>query len=498
MPEADAAVPTPPRAGGPADERAADVRAADVRAAQSSANPSPETSLATWIAGLRSRDLPATVAERVRLLLLDAIASAIAGRTTVDAAAMLEVATTFAGEGEASVIGGGTRSLAGACLANGYQITAATVCDVHRPTLCHVTPEVVPPVLAVAETQDRGGDVIAALAAGLETTVRIGLAAGYPAMRARGWHSPGVVGPIGGAAAVASVLGLDPRSTRDAMALGASQAAGTFAGLGTAQVKLHQARGGVSGLLAGIAAAGGFDGSPRFLTAPDGGLFASYAEGGDPGRLTEGLGESWDLLGISLRRWPAASSLQAVVQASLGLAGGSTGGGPRGGGGNSGNGPEPGAVRSIRVGLPEGSYHLNGKAGWATQLSAFQSARYVAAVILHDRRCWLAQFDPGRLTDPVVAATAGRHVTVEVDPSVAGSGASVTWETRAGETLTERVDVPLGDPAAPLDWDDVLAKLGDAAAGGPLEGRTAAIAEAVSALDRGTSIRALTRLLRAD
>ena len=52
---------------------------------------------------------------------------------------------------EASVIGGGRLSLAGATLLNGYLITATTMCDVHRATMTHVTPEVIPPALAIAD-----------------------------------------------------------------------------------------------------------------------------------------------------------------------------------------------------------------------------------------------------------------------------------------------------------------------------------------------------------
>jgi 2-methylcitrate dehydratase PrpD len=444
---------------------------------------SPESQLASWVAGLARRDLAEPIADRVKLLLLDAIASALAGRSTVDAPAMESAARAFAGDGPSSVIGGGTLSLAGACLVNGYQITAATVCDVHRPTLCHVTPVVVPPALAVAETRDRsGGELIAALAAGLETTVRVGLAMGYPAFRARGWHSPGVVGPLGAAAAVASLLRLGPDAARDAIGLAGSQASGTFAGLGTAQVKFHQARGAVSGLLAGLVAEAGFDGAPRILTAPDGGLFTTYAEGGDPARLTDGLGEGWELLEISLRRWPAASSLQAVVQASLSLL--ATGD------------AQPGRVRSIRVRLPEGSYRLNGEATWDDQLGAFQSARYVAAVVLHDRRCWLDQFAVARLADPALDQFARERVTVEIDPALSPSGAAVTYEAPDGSRRTEVVAAPLGAPSAPLGWDEVVAKLGEATAGGAMAGRAGAIVEAVAGLDAAPSISALTKALR--
>src|SRR5918996_1008209 len=154
------------------------------------------------------------------------------------------LAAAIDGPRTSTVIAGPPHSLAGATLVNGYQITAVTVCDIHRPTLCHVTPEVVPPVLAVAEQRDLGGrDLLVAIAAGLETVVRVGAGMRYPSMRARGWHSPGVIGPFGGAAAVASLLGLDEARFQNALSLAGTQSAGTFAHWGTPTIKFHQTSG---------------------------------------------------------------------------------------------------------------------------------------------------------------------------------------------------------------------------------------------------------------
>ena len=107
---------------------------------------------------------------------------------------------------ESSVIGGGHLSLAGATLLNGYLVTAVTMCDVHRATMTHITPEIVPPALAIAERDGLSGrDLLVAIAAGCEVTTRIGIGLDYPAFRARGWHGPGILGPFGAAAAVGSL-----------------------------------------------------------------------------------------------------------------------------------------------------------------------------------------------------------------------------------------------------------------------------------------------------
>src|SRR4029077_4677013 len=128
---------------------------------------------------------------------------------------------------ESTVIGGDRLSLAGATLLNGYLITAVTMCDAHRPTMTHVTPEVVPPALAIAERDALSGrDLLVALATGFETTTRIGIGLDYPEFRKRGWHGPGVIGPFGAAAAVGRLRSFDAETMARAFGLAGSQAAG--------------------------------------------------------------------------------------------------------------------------------------------------------------------------------------------------------------------------------------------------------------------------------
>lgn len=446
---------------------------------------SPEARLAAFVVGPRPARLPRDVEVRVQHLLLDAIASALAGRQTVEIPAMTAAARALGDDRDTTVIGGGRLSLPGATLLNGYQVTAATVCDVHRPTLCHVTPVVVPPALAIAERERcTGAELVAALAAGFETTVRIGLGTGYPRFRARGWHSPGVVGPFGAAAAVARLLRLDETATRNALGFAGSQAAGTFAGLGSSQVKFHQARAGLSGLLAALVAAEGFDAGQRFLTATDGGLLSTYSDGGDPDRITAGLGERWELMDISMRRWPAASSLQPVIQAVFELI--------------EDPGVDIGRIEHVRIDLPEHAYRLNGSPAWHDQLSAFQSAAYVASVVLLDRACWIQQFSAERIGRPDVAELAREHVGVAADASLPAAGARVTVAVHGGDTRIAMVTVPSGDPGSPLSEADLRAKLAAATAGTPLEARADRIVELVLTMEAQPHVTALLAELRSD
>jgi 2-methylcitrate dehydratase PrpD len=412
----------------------------------------PSRNLADFFSGLTFDALPPAVRERVTDIVLDTVASALAGRHGDETAQIEALASALGGAKTSTVIAGPRQSLAGATLVNGYQVTAVTVCDIHRPTLCHVTPEVVPPALAVAEERGASGrDLIVAIAAGLEAVVRAGAGMNYPAMRARGWHSPGVIGPFGGASAVSSLLRLDADRFRNALSLAGTQSAGTFAHWGTPTIKFHQSRGALSGLLAGLLAEQGFKAGPEIFTAPHGGLFSLYSDGGDPEAAVAGLGEEWMLNTISLRLWPAASSIQSVITAVLAL--------------TESNNLLPGEVERIDVGLSKTVYDMHGTLPWDNKFRALLSTPYVTGVVLHDRKCWLDQFEPARIGDRSLNGFIRQRIHVAIDDSVQGTGAVVTVQTIDGRRLTDRRVHPRGDMADPLTRDEIIQKFHEAAEG---------------------------------
>src|SRR5262245_31077407 len=204
--------------------------------------------LAGFAASLQYDDLPGRVRDHCKNVLLDTLACAVAGHRGEETQQLAALAAGLAQSDESSVIGGDRLSLAGATILNGYLVTAVTMCDVHRATLTHVTPEVIPPALAIAERDGLSGrDLLVAIAAGCEVTTRVGIGLDYPAFRAKGWHGPGVLGPFGAAAAVGRLRRFDAETMARAFGLAGSQAAGTFAAWGTPTVKFHQCRGALSG-----------------------------------------------------------------------------------------------------------------------------------------------------------------------------------------------------------------------------------------------------------
>jgi 2-methylcitrate dehydratase PrpD len=439
----------------------------------------PEETLAAFVSRLSVADLPVEVQQRVRLLALDAIACAFAGFDAEHAPEVRSVAQTLAGDGVATVIGGTPLAAAGAALINGFHIAAPTVGDVHRATLTHVMPEVLPAALAAAQLSGpSGSDFVSGVAAGMEACVRVAEALDTDEYRARAFHNPGIAGAVGAACAAARVLRLDARGVAVAIGHAASQAGGTFVALGTDGVKVHQARGALSGLLAAQLAAAGVDASDRALTGDRGGLLWAYAGGGLPDGLTRGISEEWRLLEIALRRWPAASSLQPVIEATLSLR------------------TEIGddAAERVTIALPGRAYALNGTAGWESRLSALQSARWMAAVALADGDVWLEQTNE-RLNDAQVARFAADAITVVEDRDLPSTGARVEITTRTGGRHARAVEQPCGDPSRPLTHADVGRKLDRALAGRGLAQRGPRIVEAILNIESAAGVAGLTSLL---
>lgn len=444
----------------------------------------PTAELAAFIAGLQYEHIPGAIRERVKDIILDALASALAGTHGDEVKQIRGLATALGASHEASVIGGDRLSLAGATLLNGYLITAVTVCDVHRPTLYHTTPQVIPPALAIAERDGVSGKgLLTAVTAGLETSVRVANGTNYPAFRARGWHSPGVVGPFGGAAAVGKLRGFNADLQRNAFGLAGSQSAGTFAHWGTPTIKFHQCRGALSGLMAGLLAEQGFLTSKEILTHKDGGIYNAYSDGGNAAAVTAGLGEQWALEQISLRLWPAASSVQSVISALLALA--------------QAHNLQPAKIAEVRIGLSQGVYDMHGTLAWDDKFKALLSMPYITSVVLHDRACWLDQFEPARITDKAVDAFARDCVKITVDPSIQGTAALVEIKTMDGVTHTDRRLVAKGDAADPLNRAEIQGKLRTAAQGVISGAAVDRIVELVDGLERVGNVCELINAVRA-
>lgn len=441
--------------------------------------------LAQFAATLTYDRIPESAREHAKNLLLDAVACMLAGHRGEETHQVAAFAAALAESKESSIVGGDRLSLAGATLLNGYLVTAVTMCDVHRPTLTHITPEVMPPALAVAERDNLSGrDLLVALAAGCEVATRVGLGWNFPEARKRGWHGPGVIGPFGAAAAVGRLLALDEDTMARAYGLAGSQAAGTFAAWGTPTVKFHQIRGALAGLMAALLAQQKFVATREFLTAKDGGLYNTYSNGGKPEAAVADLGKRWELEQIALRLWPSASTIQGFVTAMFDLV-------------------EKhhlafGQVKKIRVFMNQTGVDMHGMfPRYQGKFEALLSTHYCAAVILHDRELTLAQFEPARYNDPKLARFAAEQVETKLDAALTGVQSVVEAELADGRTVSVRCDHSKGSPENPLSRAEIEEKFRAYGKEVLPDGRIDDAIAAITRLENVNSVRGLMDMLRA-
>ena len=446
----------------------------------------PTQALAQFAAKLEYEDIPERAREYTKDLLLDALACALAGHRGEETTQVQALAAALGQSGESSIIGGDRLSLAGATLFNGYLVTAVTMCDVHRSTLTHITPEVVPSALAIAEREGASGrDLLVALAAGCEVTTRVGLGLDFPEFRRRGWHGPGVIGPFGSAAAAGRLLGFDTGTMSRAFGLAGSQSAGTFAAWGTPTVKFHQCRGALSGLMAALLAQQGFVATQEILTAADGGLYTTYTNGGKPEAAIAELGTRWEVEQIALRLWPSASTIQGLITAMFDLV--------------ESNEIPADKVKRVRIALSKTGNDMHGIfPRYKGKFEALLSTHYAAAVILHDRELTLSQFEPARYNDPKLKSFAAEKVEVREDASLTGVQSIVAAELVDGRTLELRCDTPRGSPENPLTRAQIEAKFRTYARERLPERRVEEIIAAVAQIERLPSAAKLMDLLRSE
>ena len=184
----------------------------------------------------------------------------------------------------------------------------------------HGTSSCLPAALALAELHHvPGSRVITAYVLGWEIQGRL-RAASAPAT-APGYHPPGLVGPLGGAAAAAKTVGLDADQTLMALGIAASRTGGLTANTGTMVKSTHPGNAARMGAEAAILAGMGYTASDEVLESPVG--YAAAIFGGDFNWdvATGGLGASWRLVdpGFDIKRFPAQVYMQNAIEAALNL-----------------------------------------------------------------------------------------------------------------------------------------------------------------------------------
>jgi 2-methylcitrate dehydratase PrpD len=226
------------------------------------------------------------------------------------------------GTKEACVVGSRVvTSAVNAALANGMAAHADETDDSHAASLTHPGCGVVPAALAMAERERRDGAAfLGAVALGYDVGCRLTLALDAYRFREAG-HSTHSFGPTFGAAAAAGALArLRQAQVRHLLSYAAQQASGVSCWMRDPEhIEKAFDFGGMparNGVTAAAMVAHGFSGVEDVFSG-ERSFFVAYE--GNPDALVRELGETFEIMNASIKRWSVGSPIQAPLDSLVDL-----------------------------------------------------------------------------------------------------------------------------------------------------------------------------------
>ena len=319
--------------------------------------------------------------------------------------------------------------------------------DGNKKAAGHAGVHLIPAVFALADklgsSQD---DVLIALATGYEAYIRISSAA-MPGMVKHGFHSTGMAGTLGCAAACARLYHLDAQGIEDAIALATTLTGGLLSyGDSRPAIKpLNPGKAAENGIFAAMLANQGVQGPTEALEGQNGWfhavtdyVFEDMMEGSDHLLLHD----------CYFKLYPSCRHTHCGIEAAVDL--------------HSQIKDRLGEIEKVNVYIYPNAIKLAGIKMPKDQDETKFSIFYTLACGLKNGSYGIADMDPPNLSAEIV----GIINKTELIPDEAMEdrkknirGARLEITMKNGEILGETVLVPKGDPEKPLTQEDIIDKL---------------------------------------
>lgn len=306
--------------------------------------------------------------------------------------------------------------------------------DVHRCSVLHPGPVVIPAALAVAVRRGASGEAfLNAVVQAYEAVIRVGQSLGEGHYRY--WHTTSTAGVFGAVVAAASLSNLP----REAWVWALGNAGARTGGLWQMRhepcdsKQLHNAWSSLIGVQAVSAAEAGLVG-PSTLLEGEQGLLAAAAEGGNADAITaEGDWGVWD---CTFKPWAACRHAHPAIDAALQLQ------------------VDKDRILKIKVYTYGDAVKFCDRPEPENELQAKFSIQHAVALVLHKGVPELDDFQEASIKDPALIYLRQR-ITVCEEAEFQNAypqhyGARVSVQLESGEVCEAAVRDTLGDPARPL------------------------------------------------
>jgi 2-methylcitrate dehydratase PrpD len=434
-------------------------------------------SLARFIVATRWDDIPSPVRHQAKRSLMNFFAVALAGCRTGPVEIALRSLAEFSDSRQATVVGRAERIDAlSAAFLNAAGANVHDFCDTHLRTVIHPTAPVAPALLALAELQHVSGpDLLLAFILGNEVQARVGLAIS-PSHYSRGWHITSTCGVFGAAAGSGKLLALDDRQMVWALGAAATQSAGLCECLGTAAKSISVGNAARNGLWSALLAGKGFDGPPEPLAGVQG-FYHALGETPDLSAITDGLGESWEIMATSYKPYPCGFVIHPVLDCVLDWRR---------------DNPAAEVTRVVVRGNPLLGVRTD-RPDVSTGRESQVSVQHAVAAALATGKAGLDQFTDACAHDPKVLALR-RKVEVVRDSAFSTIAAAVEITTDDGKIHKLSQLAARGSDVNPMSDKDLEGKLRTAAIAWDPQRDVAPLIDAIWALDRSADVSKLASL----
>ncbi len=281
----------------------------------------PMRTIIAHYANLGFEDLPAEAVHATRNLIVDSLACAMAGSAAPLNPEIIERHIRWGGAPEATVlVFGGRLPAPTAAWLNAAMIHSNDFDDTEDTTQNHIFVTILPALLAAGESCGRampGREVIAALAGAADVTLRLN-AVVHKSIHP-GWLPTTVFGAVSASMAAARVLGLGEDGIANAAGFGYAQSHGNRQALldGSVAKRLQPAFSARAGVHSAVLAQTGATGPRRIVEGADGVIELFGGGQGDPGALTEKLGEKFHVTRIGMKPYPSCRVSHPHISAAL-------------------------------------------------------------------------------------------------------------------------------------------------------------------------------------
>jgi 2-methylcitrate dehydratase PrpD len=394
--------------------------------------------LSQYMSEAKDRALPGNVIEKAKHHILDTFAAMISGAELPPGGAAIRFAEAYGGKPIATVAA--SKVLCGpieAAMANGV-LAHADETDDSWPNGWHPGCNVIPAALAAGEQFGiSGANFLRAVTLGYDVGSRF-LVALRPGVFQTHKSTHSIGGNFGAAAAAGCAAGLNPQQMRWLIDYASQQSSGIAAwDRDSEHIEKGFVFGGMparNGVTAALLVSSGWTGVDDVLSGDDNFLLANEPHG-EPGALIDKLGERYEIVVTSIKKWTVGSPIQGPLDAlEIMLK------------------KRPftaDEVKEVVVRMAPGSVVDN-------RDMPDVSIQHMIAVMLIDKTAtFRSAHDKARMQDPVVL----RHrAKVRLDPGAGSTAPLVAVTLTDGTRLSEDVTAVLGTMNNPMTQDQVIEK----------------------------------------